>query len=58
MDHDLRKLKPLQITLRSQYLSVGKIYRNFDTYAPSETIPPQIEKWLQDYGIGNIPNLV
>lgn len=31
---------------------VGKIYRNFNTYKAAETIPPQINKWLQDYGIG------
>ena len=31
---------------------VGKIYRPFDTYSPSITIPPQIIRWLQDYGIG------
>lgn len=35
---------------------VGKIYRNFDTYAASETIPPQINKWLEDYGIGSAGN--
>jgi hypothetical protein len=33
---------------------VGKIYRTFNTYAALETIPPQINKWLQDYGIGEI----
>ncbi|MCX5890754.1 MAG: hypothetical protein NTY36_15110 [Deltaproteobacteria bacterium] len=31
---------------------VGKIYRSFNTYAPYETIPPQIEKWVIDYKIG------
>lgn len=27
---------------------VGKLYKSFDTHAPSETIPPQLEKWLRD----------
>lgn len=31
---------------------VGKIYRSFDTYSGSKTIPTEIRKWLQDYGIG------
>ena len=31
---------------------IGKIHGNFNTYAASETIPPQIKKWLLDYGIG------
>jgi hypothetical protein len=31
---------------------VGKRYRGFNTYEPETTIPPQIEKWLQDYSIG------
>lgn len=31
----------------------GKIYRNFDSYAAAQTIPPQIKKWLEDYGIGS-----
>jgi len=32
---------------------VGKVYRPFNTYEPSETIPSQIEKWVVDYQIGN-----
>lgn len=31
---------------------VGKIYRPFNTYDPLRSIPPQIKKWLEDYGIG------
>lgn len=31
---------------------VRKIYRSFNTYAPRETIPSQITKWLTDYKIG------
>jgi hypothetical protein len=31
----------------------GKIYRPFNTHDPRGTIPPQIEKWVSDYGIGS-----
>ena len=30
---------------------IGKLYKSFDTQAPSETIPPELEKWLRDLGI-------
>lgn len=29
----------------------GKLYKGFDPHNPEETIPPQFEKWLEDYGI-------
>jgi len=32
---------------------IGKIYRPFNTYEPENTIPPQVQKWLQDYQLGN-----
>jgi hypothetical protein len=31
---------------------IGRIHANFNTHAASETIPPQIRKWLLDYRIG------
>jgi nucleoside 2-deoxyribosyltransferase len=31
---------------------VGKSYKTFNTHDATRTIPPQINKWLQDYGIG------
>lgn len=31
---------------------IGRIYRSFNTYAPRETIPSQITKWLTDYKMG------
>lgn len=27
---------------------VGKLYKQFDTYNPTETISPQLSKWLSD----------
>lgn len=29
----------------------GKLYKGFDPHDPEGTIPPQLEKWLEDYGI-------
>ncbi len=29
----------------------GKLYKPFDPHEPETTIPPQLETWLQDYGI-------
>jgi hypothetical protein len=29
----------------------GKLYKRFDPHDPENTIPPQLTKWLQDYGI-------
>jgi hypothetical protein len=29
----------------------GKLYKGFDPHDPEATIPPQFEKWLEDYGI-------
>jgi hypothetical protein len=34
---------------------VGKIYKEFDTYNPLTTIPPQVDKWITDYGLGVSP---
>lgn len=34
---------------------VGKIYKSFNTYEPTKTIPSQVEKWLRDYGLGTPP---
>ena len=30
---------------------VGKLYKEFDTHDPEGTIPAQLTKWLEDYGI-------
>lgn len=40
-----QNLKAMQTDL------VGKIYDPFDFQKPAETIPPKVEKWLQDKGI-------
>ena len=29
----------------------GRLYKGFDPHDPERTIPPQLEKWLEDYGI-------
>ena len=29
----------------------GKLYKPFDPHDPEETIPAQLTKWLEDYGI-------
>jgi hypothetical protein len=32
---------------------IGKIYRVFNTYDPRASIPPQIQKWVEDYRVGS-----
>ena len=33
---------------------IGKIYKPFDTYNPSKSIPPVLHKWLEDKGANNV----
>ncbi len=33
---------------------VGKTYRPFNTYDLSSSIPPQVQKWIRDYNLGNV----
>ncbi len=40
-----RNLKTLQADL------VGRLYRQFDSYDPAGTIPPQLSRWLNDKGL-------
>lgn len=50
--------KPL-LLLKDQAINVmptdvvGKIYRPFNTYDATTTIPPQVRKWIADYGLAH-----